>query len=227
MNEVYSHITELRKRLIRILFAIILVFIVSFYFSNTLFELLSQPLAKYLPTNSKLITTDITAPFTVPIRLSFFSAIILSLPVIFFQIWSFIAPGLYSHEKKMVLPITIFSIFLFFIGMGFCYFVFFPLLFQVFISLVPKNITIMTDMGNYLDFCLRMLLIFGTVFQIPIIIKFLTKINLVSKNWLKEQRPYFIILAFVIGMILTPPDAISMMLLAVPICLLFEIGIKL
>jgi sec-independent protein translocase protein TatC len=224
-NHYLEHLVELRKRFIIVLSCICSIFIIIYYFANYFLHWLSMPLLKYLPSGSKIITTEITAPFIVPIKLAFFVAILIAVPLIFFQLWAFVAPGLYPKEKKLFLPLVCTSIILFFSGMTFCYFIIFPLLFQIFVSLVPKDIVIMTDIAKYLEFCSSMLLIFGATFQIPIIIIFLLKIGLVDIQWLRAKRPYFIIVAFIIGMILTPPDVISMLLLAVPICLLYELGI--
>lgn len=224
-SEAVQYLDELRQRLISILISVAVIFIIAFAFSRQLFSLIAKPLLKNLPANGSMIATDITSPFVVPIKLALFTAVILSLPIIFYHLWKFISPALYKKEKKLIFGMTFISLLLFFLGMTFCYNFIFPLLFKLFISLVPNDVLIMTDISHYLKFFTNLLITFGTIFQIPIIISFLIKTNAVDLQWLKEKRSIFIIISLIISMILTPPDVIAMLLLAIPICLLYEIGI--
>lgn len=220
-----SHLIELRQRLIKALFFFFITFCITFYFSNRIFHFLAEPLLKFLPHDGKLIATDITAPVIMPITLSLFTSFILNLPFLIYQAWRFVSPALYKHERKNILPITITSLFLFFIGMCFAYYLVFPLMFNLFIDVLPPDVTLMTDINSYLDFVIKMLIIFGVTFQIPCIIILSLKFNILDIETIIKARPYYIIGAFVISMILTPPDVLSMILLALPICFLIELAV--
>ena len=220
-----SHLIELRKRLMNSLIFFFITFCITFYFSGKIFHFLSEPLLRFLPNDGKLIATDITAPVIMPIKLSLFTSFMLNLPFLIYQIWKFVSPALYKHERKSILPITITSLFLFFIGMSFAYYLVFPLMFNLFIDVLPPDVTLMTDINNYLDFVIKMLIIFGMTFQIPCIIILLLKFNVLDIETIIKARPYYIIGAFVISMILTPPDVLSMILLALPICALIELAV--
>lgn len=221
----YSHLLELRQRLIKILVIFFITFFVTFYFSKEIFHFLAEPLLRFLPKDGKLVATDITAPVIMPIKLALFSSFLINLPIILHQVWQFISPALYPHEKQNILPITISSLFLFFIGMSFAYYLVFPLMFNLFVEVLPPDVTLMTDITSYLDFVIKMLIIFGITFQIPCIIILLLKFKVISIEQIIQARPYYIISAFVISMILTPPDVLSMVLLALPICGLIEFAV--
>lgn len=220
-----SNLLEVRKRLIYCLCFYAVIFTICFYCSNIIFGVLAEPLLKFLPTNSSLIATEILSPVVMPIKLAMNIALFLSIPFVFYQTWLFIAPGLYPNEKKYIIPLVLCSIILFLVGVLFAYQFVLPMMFSVFVAWLPTNVAIMTDINNYLDFFFNMLLIFGLVFQIPLVLIVLTKLNVITAKQLVNFRSYFVIIAFIISMFLTPPDVISMIMLALPICLLYEAGI--
>tara|TARA_R110000868_G_scaffold28031_4_gene105487 strand:+ start:20861 stop:21604 length:744 start_codon:yes stop_codon:yes gene_type:complete len=226
-NSAYSHLLEIRQRIIKTLIIFIITFAITFYFSNNIFHFLATPLLKFLPTDAKLIATDITTPVIMPIKLALFASFLIDLPLFVYQIWKFISPALYPNEKNNLLPITISSLFLFAIGMSFAYYLVFPVMFNLFIDILPPDVTLMTDINSYLDFVIKMLIIFGVAFQIPCILLLLLKFNILKLEQITQARPYYIISAFVISMILTPPDVLSMLLLGVPICCLIELAVLL
>jgi sec-independent protein translocase protein TatC len=220
-----SHLIELRDRLLRALIAFAVVLLVLIPFASDLYDLMATPMMSALPEGSKMIATGVITPFLVPVKVAMMVAFILTLPYTLFQSWSFIAPGLYNHEKRLVLPLVIASTLLFIIGIAFCYFFVFNTVFHFINQIAPKSISVAPDIENYLNFVLTMFLAFGLTFETPIVVVMLTRMGLVTIEQLREARPYFIVIAFVIAAVVTPPDVVSQLLLAVPMCLLFEVGL--
>lgn len=220
-----DHLVELRDRLLHMVLAILIVFIALFSFSEDIFTIVAKPLLSLMPAGTSMIATGVTSPFLVPFKLVLLLSVLLTIPYLLHQIWSFIAPGLYSHEKRMALPLLVSSIFLFYCGIAFAYFVIFPILFGFFINIAPEGVAVMTDIGQYLDFIIAIFLAFGIAFEVPVATFIIIAAGLTTADKLAEKRPYIIIGAFVVGMLLTPPDVISQSLLAVPIWLLFELGL--
>jgi sec-independent protein translocase protein TatC len=222
-----SHLIELRQRMMHIILIILAIFLCLFYFANDLYTYLSAPLTALLPEGTSMIATDVTSPFFAPFKLTLVAAIFLAMPFVLHQIWGFIAPGLYKHEKRLGVPLLISSIFLFYAGIAFAYFVVFPLIFGFFTSVGPENVAVMTDISSYLNFVLKLFFAFGIVFEIPIATLLLIWSGAATVKGLREKRAYVIVGCFVMGMLLTPPDVISQSLLAIPMWLLFESGILL
>ena len=220
-----SHLTELRTRLLRCVAAIFLIFAGLFYFAQKIYTLVSAPLRQYLPEGATMIATDVASPFLTPFKLTMVVALFLAMPVILHQVWGFIAPGLYKHEKRIALPLLVSSIVLFYGGMAFAYFLVFPLIFHFFASVTPEGVSMMTDISSYLDFVMTLFFAFGVAFEIPVAVVLLIWIGVVNVEYLKRIRPYVIIGCFVVGMVLTPPDIFSQTLLAVPMWLLYEVGL--
>jgi sec-independent protein translocase protein TatC len=220
-----SHLAELRTRLINSLLGVTVVFLCLAPFSTEIYNLIATPLISKLPEGTSMIATEVASPFLVPFKLTMYAAIFIAMPYLLFQIWSFIAPGLYKNEKRFAIPLLISSIILFYTGTAFAFFVVFPLVFAFFASVTPEGVSMMTDIGHYLDFILKMFFSFGLAFEVPIATILLVATGIVSVEGLKEKRPYIIIGAFVIGMILTPPDVLSQFLLAMPMLVLFELGL--
>lgn len=220
-----SHLTELRTRLLRIVVAILTLFACLFYFSQDIYALVAAPLRAYLPEGATMIATGVASPFLTPFKLTMVVALFLSMPIILHQIWGFIAPGLYKHEKRIAIPLLISSILLFYAGMAFAYFVVFPIMFGFFASVTPEGVAMMTDIGQYLDFVLTLFFAFGVAFEIPIATFLLIWVGIIDVETLRKSRPYVIVGCFVVGMLLTPPDVFSQTLLAVPMWLLFEAGL--
>ena len=220
-----SHLVELRTRLIRALLAIIIVFVCLFPWAKDLYALLANPLLAALPQGGQMIATDVVGVFVVPMKVAFLVAFLIALPYVLYQLWAFVAPGLYAHEKKLVLPLVIASSVLFFIGMSFAYFFVFPVIFKFMASIAPEGVAWMTDIEKYLSFALTTFVAFGVTFEVPVVVIVLVRAGLVSIEKLKEARPYVIVGAFIVGAIFTPPDVISQLMLAVPLCLLYELGI--
>lgn len=222
-----SHLIELRDRLVRALMAIGVAFIaLAIYPSPSgLYDLLALPLVQHLPKGATLIATNPISPFMVPIKVTMLAAFMLALPAVLYQIWAFVAPGLYNHEKKLVLPLIISSTLLFFLGVGFCYFFVFGKVFTFIQSFAPKSITAAPDIEAYLSFVLTMFIAFGLAFEVPIVVIVLARLGLVSVEKLKAFRGYFVVLAFIVAAVVTPPDVVSQLALAVPMCLLYELGI--
>ncbi len=220
------HLIELRTRLLRVVGVIFALFIVLYAkFANDIYAIVSAPLMKLLPANASMIATDITSPLLTPMKLTFFVALVLAIPYILYQIWAFVAPGLYKHEKRIALPILFSSVILFYIGMAFAYFLIFPLIFKITTQSGLVGVTAMTDISKYLDFVLHMFFAFGFIFEIPVATVLLISAEVMSAKALIKKRPYVILGCFVVGMILTPPDITSQFLLAVPMWMLFEIGV--
>jgi sec-independent protein translocase protein TatC len=220
-----SHLVELRDRLLRAMLAVMLVFLALVPWSAHIYDLLAQPMMAALPPGAKMIATGVITPFMVPIKVTLLAAFVLALPVILYQAWAFVAPGLYSHEKKFGLPLVVGSTFLFMAGMAFCYFFVFRTVFKFIAEFAPASITPAPDIEQYLNFVMTMFLAFGVTFEVPVIVILLVKFGIVSVEKLREFRPYAIVGAFVIAAVVTPPDVTSQVLLAVPMCLLFEIGL--
>ena len=220
-----AHLVELRQRLLYSVLAILVIFLGLFAFANDLYTWLSAPLTALLPEGTSMIATDVTSPFFAPFKLALVASAFLAMPFLLHQAWSFISPGLYSHEKRLAVPLLASSIFLFYLGVAFAYFVVFPLIFGFFTSVGPENIAVMTDISSYLNFVLKLFFAFGIVFEIPVATLLLLWSGVVTVEGLKAKRAYVIVGCFVLGMLLTPPDIISQSLLAVPMWLLFELGI--
>jgi len=220
-----QHLVELRDRLKNSVFFTFILFSGLFYFSDDTFKYAADPLSRILPENSTMIATEVASPFLAPFKLTLFLTLFLSVPFFLFQVWSFIAPALYRREKRLAFPLLISSILLFYSGMAFAYFVVFPTIFGFFTSIGPAEVTVMTDISRYLDFVLKLLLAFGLAFEIPVITIISIVAGAVSADSLASKRPYIIVFCFVFGMLLTPPDVISQSLIAIPMWLLFEIGV--
>lgn len=220
-----THLLELRDRLLRTVLVILVLFLALFYFANDIYALLAQPLLKHLPQGGTMIATEVASPFLTPLKMTLVASLFLSIPYLLFQFWSFVAPGLYAHERKLMMPLLVSSILLFYAGMAFAYFVVFPLVFGFFTSAAPEGVTVMTDISAYLDFVLTLFFAFGVAFEVPIATILVVWTGVVSPQALAAKRPYIIVGAFVIGMLLTPPDIFSQTLLAVPMWILFEIGV--
>lgn len=222
-----QHLMELRDRLVKALLAVGVALAVLAVFPGpaALYDILAQPLVASLPAGGKLIATSVISPFLVPLKIMLMAAFLLALPVVLWQLWAFVAPGLYSHEKKLVLPLVISSTVLFFIGVAFCYFFVFGQVFKFIQGFAPKSISATPDIESYLDFVLSMFLAFGLAFEVPVVVVVLARMGLVSIEKLKAFRSYFIVLAFVVAAIVTPPDVVSQLALAIPMCILYEIGI--
>lgn len=220
-----QHLIELRDRLLRALICIALVFAGLFYFANEIYTFVAAPLQKFLPENSTMIATEVASPFFTPFKLTLFVSIFLAIPFLLYQVWSFIAPGLYRNEKMIAIPLLISSVILFYLGMAFAYFVVFPIVFGFFTSVGPDGVTVMTDIGKYLDFVLKLFFAFGFAFEIPVATVLLVWVGVISPDALAKKRPYIVVGCFVMGMLLTPPDIISQSLLALPMWLLFEVGV--
>ncbi len=220
-----SHLIELRQRVMRIVLFVLVIFAGLFYFANDLYAYLSAPLTALLPEGTSMIATDVTSPFFAPFKLALVLAVFIGIPYILHQIWSFIAPGLYENEKHLAIPLLISSIVLFYAGIAFAYYVVFPLVFGFFTSVGPENVAVMTDISSYLNFVLKLFFAFGVVFEIPIATLLLIWSGATTAESLGQKRAYVIVGCFVVGMLLTPPDIISQSLLALPMWLLFEVGL--
>lgn len=220
-----SHLIELRNRLLKVIAFVLVVFLCAAPFANEIYTFLSGPLLQHMPENSTMIATDVASPFFTPFKLALVASICVSVPIILYHFWAFVAPGLYSHEKRMILPLIIASTGLFYLGVAFAYYVVFPLVFGFLTAAAPEGVAVMTDISKYLDFVLTLFFAFGLSFEVPIITIVLVWTGLTTRKSLAEKRPYVIVGAFIVGMFLTPPDAISQTLLAVPIWMLFEIGL--
>ena len=220
-----EHLTELRNRLLRVVIAIGIVFVACIPFADQLYTLLALPLIERLPEGSTMIATEVASPFLTPFKLAFVAAVALTIPVALHQAWSFIAPGLYLKERRLALPLLISSTLLFFIGMAFAYYLVFPLMFQFFIGSAPEGVVVATDIGRYLDFCIKLFFAFGVAFEVPVATFLVVSAGLTTVESLRKKRAYVILAAFVVGMLLTPPDMISQTLLALPMWVLFELGL--
>lgn len=220
-----SHLIELRDRLLRIIIGIVLITLVLFPFANDIYHFLSKPLLQSLPVGGQMIATDVTTPFFVPMKVVLLAAFMLSLPHTLYQIWAFVAPGLYTHERRLIGPLVFASTILFLVGMAFAYFLVFPVVFGFITHTAPEGVAVMTDIGKYLDFAITLFIAFGLAFEVPVAVVLLVSAGIVSVAALREARAYVVVGAFVIGAIFTPPDVISQVMLAVPLWVLYEAGI--
>ncbi len=220
-----SHLIELRDRLLRIVIGIVVTFVCLFPFANDIYTLLAHPLLTALPKGGQMIATAVTTPFFVPMKVAMLAAVVVSLPHTLYQLWAFVAPGLYRHEKRFAVPLIVMSTLLFLVGMAFAYFLVFPVVFGFITGTAPEGVAVMTDIGNYLDFVITLFLAFGIAFEVPVAVVVLVKLGMVSVDTLKDIRSYVIVGAFVLGAIFTPPDVVSQIMLAVPLWLLYEAGI--
>lgn len=220
-----AHLTELRDRLLRAMLSVLVIFICLFPFSNEIYTFISEPLRALLPEGSSMIATEVASPFLTPFKLTLVMSIFVAIPVILYQIWSFVAPGMYRQEKRIAFPLLASSVLLFYAGASFAYFVVFPLIFAFFTSVGPNDVAVMTDINRYLDFVLKLFFAFGVAFEIPIAAVILIWSGVTTPDALAKKRPYIIVGCFIFGMLLTPPDVISQSLLAVPMWMLFEVGV--
>jgi sec-independent protein translocase protein TatC len=220
-----SHLIELRERLVHSLFAVALCCIPTFYFSAELYDILAHPLMQSLPQGSRMIATGVITPFLIPMKISVMAGFLLALPYVLYQAWAFVAPGLYAHEKKMVLPLVVSSTLLFIMGMLFCYFIVFGKVFAFITSFAPKSITVAPDIEAYFNFVLGMFIAFGLAFEVPVVVVVLVMAGLVTVEQLREWRGYVVVAIFIVAAIVTPPDVVSQIALALPMCLLYEVGI--
>lgn len=222
-----SHLIELRNRLLYALVAVAVVFavLVGVVGANRIYGLLAEPLLAALPPGTSMIATEVASPFLTPLKLSFILAFVLAIPFVLYQLWAFVAPGLYRHERRLVLPLLISSTALFYAGMAFAYFVVFPLVFQFFVQIAPPGVAVMTDIRAYMDFVLAMFIAFGVAFELPVALVLLARLGVVDPDRLAKKRPYVVLWVFIVAAVLTPPDVFSQTFLAVPMLLLFEIGL--
>ena len=220
-----AHLIELRNRLIRTVLVVGILFVGLSFYANPIYAYLAGPLTQHMPPGGQMIAIGVASPFLAPLKLTFFVAFFLAIPFILYQAWAFIAPGLYAHEKRLALPLLAASIILFYAGMCFAYFVVFPLIFQFMIMTAPPGVAVMTDINQYMDFVLTLFVAFGLAFEVPIATILVVVSGIATRERIAEWRPYAIVLAFVVGAILTPPDVVSQLLMAVPIWILFELGL--
>ncbi len=220
-----SHLIELRKRLLNSIIAVLVIFLALVYFANDIYQVVAAPLIKQMPHGASMIATDVASPFFTPIKLTIMVSIILAAPVILYQVWAFVAPALYRHERRLIIPLLVSSTCLFYIGMAFAYFVVFPLAFGFLTKAAPAGVVISTDITRYLDFVMALFMAFGVSFEVPVAIVLLCWMGVTTPEDLKKKRPYILVGAFIVGMLLTPPDVFSQTLLAIPMYLLFEIGV--
>jgi sec-independent protein translocase protein TatC len=220
-----SHLVELRQRLMRAALAVLLVFLVLLPFARQIYGILAMPLLAQLPAGSQMVAIEVASPLLAPLKLAFFVALLIAMPVVLYQLWAFVAPALYRHEKRLALPLLVSSTVLFYLGCAFAYFVVFPLMFAFFTAMAPEGVAVMTDIGKYLDFVLMLFLAFGLAFEVPVATVIVVALGWASVEQLARARAYVIVGAFVVGMLLTPPDIFSQTLLALPVCLLYEVGL--
>jgi sec-independent protein translocase protein TatC len=220
-----SHLIELRSRLVRSAIAILVVFLALSPFMKEIFDLLSEPMMAALPTGSKLLATGVITPFMVPLKVTLFSAFIIALPYVLWQVWAFVAPGLYRHEKKLAAPLIVSSVAMFAAGVAYCYFVVFKLIFRFIANFAPMSVTVSPDIEAYFSFVMGMFIAFGITFEVPIVVVLLVRFGIASVEKLKQVRPYVIVGAFIVAAIFTPPDVVSQLLLAIPLVVLYELGI--
>ncbi len=220
-----THLIELRNRLLKIVLGFVLVFIALFPFANKIYALLAAPMLAKLPAGGQMIATAVTTPFFIPMKVTMMAAFVIALPLTLYQIWAFVAPGLYAHEKKLMVPVIATSSLLFLAGMAFAYFAVFPVVFGFIVSSAPAGVAVMTDIAQYLDFVLTLFMAFGLAFEVPIAVVLIARFGWVTIAQLKEARSYVIVGAFVLGAIFTPPDIISQFMLSIPLWLLYEAGI--
>jgi sec-independent protein translocase protein TatC len=220
-----SHLVELRSRLMRAALAVLVVLLALLPFTRQIYGVLAAPMLAQLPAGSQMIAIEVASPLIAPLKLTFFLALLIAMPVVLYQLWAFVAPALYRHEKRLAMPLLISSTVLFYLGCAFAYFVVFPLIFAFFTAMAPEGVAVMTDIGKYLDFVLTLFLAFGLAFEVPVATVILVALGWASIEQLARARAYVIVGAFVVGMLLTPPDIFSQTLLALPVCLLYEVGL--
>lgn len=220
-----SHLVELRSRLLKCVATVLLVLLALIPFANRLYALLAEPLVSHLPSGGSMIATEVASPFLTPLKLAFFVALFAAMPVILYQLWAFVAPGLYRHEKRLATPILVSSVILFYVGCAFAYFFVLPAVFTFMTAIAPDGVSVMPDIGKYLDFVLVLFLSFGLCFEVPVVLVILVALGVVTPAQLAESRRYAIVGAFVVAAVLTPPDVLSQLMLALPMCLLYELGI--
>ena len=220
-----SHLFELRDRLVRSLVAVLLCFLPAFFYASELYDLLAQPMMATLPEGSRMIATGVITPFFIPMKIALMVGFLGALPYLLFQAWAFVAPGLYAHEKRLVLPLVVSSTILFFLGMAFCYFFVFGTVFKFIATFAPKSIAVAPDIEAYFNFVMGMFIAFGVTFEVPVIVVVLVLTGVISVEKLREIRSYVIVGAFVVAAVVTPPDVVSQLMLAVPLCILYEVGI--
>ena len=220
-----SHLVELRSRLLKAIVAILVVFLALTPFSKDIYSLVAQPLMHALPHGATMIATDVTGTFLVPLKVTLMAAFLVALPWVLWQVWAFVAPGLYKHEQRLAMPLIVSSVLFFFIGMAFAYFVVFPWIFAFFVSFTPAGVQMMTDIDKYLSFVLWMFVAFGVTFEIPVVLVVLVRLGVVPLQKLRDFRRYVIVGAFIVAAVITPPDVVSQLMLAVPMCLLYELGL--
>lgn len=220
-----SHLIELRSRLLKAIAAVLVVLVALLPFANKLYGWLALPLIKHLPQGGQMIATEVASPFLTPLKLAFFVALFIAIPVVLYQLWAFVAPGLYRHEKRLAVPILFSSVFLFYLGCAFAYFFVLPAVFTFMTAVAPAGVAVMPDIGHYLSFVLMLFLAFGLCFEVPVVLVILVALGVVTPTQLAEGRRYAIVGSFVIAAVLTPPDVLSQTMLAVPMCLLYEVGI--
>ncbi len=220
-----SHLLELRSRLIRILICFGFLALIGIPFSSDIYTFAASPLIEILPSGSSMIATQVTSPLMAPLKLVFFSALLITMPYLFYEIWMFMSPGLYKKEKAFIAPLMLSTIFLFLSGVAFAYFVVCPIIFKFFIGVAPESISVMTDINQYMNFVIKLIFAFGIAFEIPVATFLLVKSEIVKKETLVRARPYLVIVFFIFGMLLTPPDIFSQLFLAIPMWVLFELGL--
>ncbi|TMH64193.1 MAG: twin-arginine translocase subunit TatC [Betaproteobacteria bacterium] len=219
------HLIELRSRLLRSIVAVVIVLLCLFPWAKEIYALLAAPLLRALPVGSTMIATDVTGTFLVPLKVTLMTAFLIALPYVLYQMWAFVAPGLYHHEKRLAVPVMVSSVFFFGLGMAFAYFLVFPLAFGFFAGYAPTGVQMMTDIDKYLSFVLTMFIAFGITFEVPVVVVVLVRLGVVSLDKLRSIRGYVIVGAFIVGAIFTPPDVLSQVMLAVPLWLLYELGL--
>lgn len=220
-----SHLIELRNRMLWAIGGVLLIFLCLVPFANELYEWFAKPLISNLPQGGTMISTEPHGPFFIPFKFAFATAFALAIPLVLYQVWAFVAPGLYKNEKNIVLPLIVSSTLLFYFGVMFAYYVVFPIIFKFFIGMAPEGVAVMTDISAYMSFALKLFFAFGVAFEVPVATVLLARMGVVSTTNMAKQRPYIILGAFVIGMLMTPPDIFSQIMLAIPVCLLFEVGL--
>jgi len=220
-----SHLIELRERLLKAIVAVLLLFVVLVPFADRIYHFIAEPLLQRLPQGSQMVAIDVASPFMTPVKLVFFVALFLAMPVVLYQAWRFVAPGLYRHEKRVALPLLVSSVVMFYLGCAAAYYVVLPKVFTFLLGVTPQGVAMMTDIGHYLDFVITMFFAFGLCFEVPVVVVILAWLGWVNVEQLTRQRPYAILGAFIVAAIVAPPDVMSMLMLAIPMCLLYELGV--
>lgn len=220
-----SHLIELRERLLKAIAAVLIVLLVLLPFANRIYHFIAEPLLQRLPQGSQMVAIDVASPFMAPVKLAFFVALFLAMPVVLYQAWRFVAPGLYRHEKNLALPLLVSGVLMFYLGCAFAYFLVLPKVFAFLLGVTPQGVAMMTDIGRYLDFVITMFFAFGLCFEVPVVVFILAWLGWVDVDSLTRQRPYVILGAFVVAAIVAPPDVLSMLMLAIPMCVLYELGV--